>query len=141
MLDRVCVVGAWAIHELVKVIGLALLGLLAHTIGHGDQHGVGRSAPILLVLFASLCGGALVLILTLGLAFVLAYVEDCSNGLLAGGVVRGFRQPSLWIRDSQVVLERNALMTSMSTTSGSCIIWRTYGCNPIGTHWAPAGSS
>ena len=32
-------------------------------------------------------------------------------------VVRGFRHPSLWIRDSQVVPERNALMTSTSTTS------------------------
>ena len=33
-------------------------------------------------------------------------------------VVQGFRQSSLWIRDSQVVSERNALMMSTSTTSG-----------------------
>ena len=33
-------------------------------------------------------------------------------------VVRGFRQPSLWIKDLQVVPERNALMTFASTTSG-----------------------
>ena len=33
-------------------------------------------------------------------------------------VVRGFTQPSLWIKDSQVVLERNVLMMSTSTTSG-----------------------
>ena len=33
-------------------------------------------------------------------------------------VVRGFRQLSLWINDSQVVPERNTLVTSASTTSG-----------------------
>ena len=33
-------------------------------------------------------------------------------------VVWGFRQPSLWIRDSQVVPKRNTLMTFVSTTSG-----------------------
>ena len=45
--------------------------------------------PILLVLFAPLCGGALVLVLTLGLALVLASTKDCSDHLLAGGVVCG----------------------------------------------------
>ena len=89
VLDGVGMVGAWAIHELVKVIGLALLGLLAHAIGLSDQRGVGQSAPILLVLFAPLCGGALVLILALGLALVPAPVVDRSNRLLTGGVVRG----------------------------------------------------
>ena len=44
---------------------------------------------IFLVLFAPPHGGALVLILALGLAFVPASVEDRSNCLLAGGVVRG----------------------------------------------------
>ena len=68
------------------------------------------------------------MVLALGLALVLASIEYCSDRLLIGGVVcgdveqvvvvRGFRQPSLWIRDSQVVLERNTLMTSASTTSG-----------------------
>ena len=29
-------VGAWALHDLVEVVRLALLGLLARTIGHGD---------------------------------------------------------------------------------------------------------
>ena len=82
-------VGAWAIHELVKVVRLALLELLAHAISYGNQRGVGRSTLILLVLFAPFCGGALVLILALGLAFVLATVEDRSDCLLAGGVVRG----------------------------------------------------
>ena len=33
-------------------------------------------------------------------------------------LVQGFTQLSLWIRDLQVVLERNALTTSMSMTSG-----------------------
>ena len=89
MLDGVGVVGAWALHELLEVVGLALLGLLACAIGHGDQRGVGRSTPILLVLFAPLRGGALVLVLTLGLAFVLASVEDRFDRLLARGMVRG----------------------------------------------------
>ena len=61
------VVGAWALHELVKVVRLALLGLLAHTIGRVDQSRVGQSVPILLVLFAPLHGGALILVLMLGL--------------------------------------------------------------------------
>ena len=89
VLDRVGVVGAWTLHELIKVVRLALLGLLARAIGHGDQSGVGQSAPILLVLFAPLCGGALVLILALGLALVLASVEDRSDHLLSGGMVHG----------------------------------------------------
>ena len=36
VLDGVGVVGAWALHELVKVVRMALLGLLAHVISHGD---------------------------------------------------------------------------------------------------------
>ena len=71
------------------MVGLALLGLLACAIGRSDQSKVGRSAPIVLVLFAPLCGGALVLVLALGIAFVLASVEDCYDHLLIGGVVSG----------------------------------------------------
>ena len=82
-------VGAWALHEFIEVVRKALLGLLAHVISHGDQHGVGRSAPILLVLFAPLRGGALVLVLTLGLALVSASIEGRSDCLLARGMVRG----------------------------------------------------
>ena len=41
------------------------------------------------VLLAPLCGGALVLVLALGLAFVPAPVENRSDRLLAGGVVSG----------------------------------------------------
>ena len=82
-------VGAWAIHDLVEVVRLALLGLLAHAISCDDQHGGGQSALILLILFAPLCGGALVLILMLGLTLILASVKDCSDHLLAEGVVRG----------------------------------------------------
>ena len=55
----------------------------------GDQRGVVRSAPILFVLLAPLCGGALVLLLALGLAFVLTSVEDRSDHLLTRGVVGG----------------------------------------------------
>ena len=87
--DGVGVVGAWTLHELVELVMLALLGLLARAIGRGDQSGVGRSAPILLVLFAPLCGGALVLILALGPALVLTSIEDRSDHLLTGGVVHG----------------------------------------------------
>ena len=82
-------VGAWTIHEFVEVVRQALLGLLAHVISHGDQSGVGRSAPILLVLFAPLRGGALVLVLALGLALVPATTKDRSGRLLVGGVVHG----------------------------------------------------
>ena len=89
MLDRVGVVGAWAIHEHVEVVRQALLELLACAISYGDQRGVGRSVPILLVLLAPLCGGALVLVLALGLALVPASIEDRSDCLLAGRVVRG----------------------------------------------------
>ena len=89
MLDGVDVVGAWAIHELVEVVRLALLGLFAHAISYGDQHGVGQLAPILLVLFAPLRGGALILVLALGLAFVSASIEDRSDRLLTRGVVHG----------------------------------------------------
>ena len=71
------------------MVGLALLGLLALTIGRDDQSGVGRSASILLVLLAPLCGGALVLVLAFGLALVPASAKDRSNRLLGGGVVRG----------------------------------------------------
>ena len=44
---------------------------------------------IFFILFVPLRGGALVLILALGLAFVSASVEDRSDRLLARGVVRG----------------------------------------------------
>ena len=54
-----------------------------------DQHGVVRSAPILFVHLAPLRGGALVLVLALGLALVPASIEDHSDRLLAEGMVRG----------------------------------------------------
>ena len=82
-------VGAWALHELIEVVWKALLGLLARVISRGDQHRVGQSTTIFLVLFAPLRGGALVLILALGLAFVLASIEDHFDRLLTRGVVHG----------------------------------------------------
>ena len=45
--------------------------------------------PILLVLLAPLCGGAFALVLMLGLAPASATAKDCSDHLLAGGMVRG----------------------------------------------------
>ena len=82
-------VGVGAIHDLSEVVRQALLGMLARVISYDDQRGVGWSAPILLVLLAPLCGGALVLVLALGLALVPASTKDCSDRLLAGGMVRG----------------------------------------------------
>ena len=74
MVDGIVVVGAQALHELMKVARMVLLGLSARVIHRGDQRRVGRSAAIFSVLFAPLRGGALVLILALGLAFALASV-------------------------------------------------------------------
>ena len=69
-------VGARALHELVKVAWRVLLGLSARVIRRGDQRRVGQSATILSILFSPLCGGALVLILALGLTFAAASVEE-----------------------------------------------------------------
>ena len=87
--DGVGVVGARAVHELVEVIRQSLLGLLARAISRGNHRGVVRSVPILFVFLATLCGGALVLVYALGLAFVLASAKDRSDHLLARGVVSG----------------------------------------------------
>ena len=65
--DGVGMVGAWAIHELVEVVRQALLGLLARVIICSNL--VVRSALILFVLLAPMCGGALVLVHVLSLAF------------------------------------------------------------------------
>ena len=89
VLDRVGVVAAWTLHELVKVVGLALLGLLAHSVGRSDQSWVGRLELILIVVLALLCGGALVLAIALGLAPIPTTTEDCPDHVLTGGVVRG----------------------------------------------------
>ena len=68
-------VGAQAFHELVVVSRSVLLGLRARVIGRGDRHRVSRSAAILSILFSPLHGGALVLILVLGLTFAMASIE------------------------------------------------------------------
>ena len=74
MFDGIVMVGARALHEIMEVAQRVLLGLSARVIRRGDQRGVGRSAAILSVLFSPLCGGALVLILALGLTFDVASV-------------------------------------------------------------------
>ena len=89
VLDGVGVVGARAIHELVEMVRQALLGLLACAVSCSNQRGVVRSMPVLFVLLAPLCGGALVLVHALGLAFVPAPIEDRSDRFLTGGVVCG----------------------------------------------------
>ena len=53
MVDGIVVVGARALHELVKVAWRVLLGLSACVIRHGDQRRVGRSTVILSILFPS----------------------------------------------------------------------------------------
>ena len=75
MVDGVGVVGAWALHELIEVVQKTLLGLLAREISRGYQRGVGWLAMIFSILFSPLCGGALILILALGLTFASASVE------------------------------------------------------------------
>ena len=87
--DGVGMVGARTVHEFVEVVRQPLLGLLAHAISRGDHRGVVRSAPILFVLLAPLCGGALILVHALGLAFVPTPVEDRFDRFLAGGMVSG----------------------------------------------------
>ena len=82
-------VGAWALHELVEVVGLTLLVLLAHTIGHGDQSRVGWLGPILFILFAPLRRGAPALVLALSLALVPTVAEDRADHILARGMVHG----------------------------------------------------
>ena len=74
MVDGIVVVGVRALHELVKVSQRVLLGLSARVICRGGQRGAGQSAAILSVLLSPLCGGALVLILALGLTFAVASV-------------------------------------------------------------------
>ena len=75
MVDGIVVVGARALHELVKVAQRVLLGLSARVIRRGDQRRVGQSVAILYVLFSPLCGGVLILILAFGLTCVVASVE------------------------------------------------------------------
>jgi len=72
--DRVGVIGARALHELMELAWRVMLGLLARVINRGDQRGVGRSTTIFSVLLPLLRGGALVLILVLGLALAPASV-------------------------------------------------------------------
>ena len=89
MVDEIVVGSARALHELVKVARRVLLGLSARVIRRGDQLGVGRSAAILSVLFSLLRGGALVLILALGLTFVAALVEARQKRRLLGVLDKG----------------------------------------------------
>ena len=89
MFDGVGVVGARTIHEFVEVVRQSLLGLPGCAINCGDQRGVVRSVPILLVLLAPLSGGAFIWIHVLGLSFVPASAKDRSDRLLARGVVGG----------------------------------------------------
>ena len=82
-------VGARALHELMEVARRVLLGLCARVIGRGDRRGVGRMAAILSVLFSLLRGGALVLILALGLTFAVTSVEARWERCLLGVLDKG----------------------------------------------------
>ena len=81
MFDGVVVVGAWALYEIMQVARRVLLGLRARMIGRGDRREVSRLAVIISVLFPPLRGGALVLILALGLTSPL---ERGKNGACWG---------------------------------------------------------
>ena len=102
MVDGIVVVGARALHEIMEVARRVLLGLSARVICHGGQRGVGRSAAILFVLLSPLCGGALILILVLGLTFVAALVEARQKRRLLGcwTKVRGSRLSGLELRST-----------------------------------------
>ena len=89
MVDGIVVVGAWALHELMKVARRVLLGLCARVIGRGDRREVSRLAAILSVLFSPLRGGVLVLILAPGLTFVAAPVEARWKRHLLGVLDKG----------------------------------------------------
>ena len=91
-------VGAWALHESVEVARRVLLGLLARVISRGDQRGVGRSAAIFSILFAPLRGGALVLILVLGLAFASASVEALWERCSLDASGKGPWSQAIWAR-------------------------------------------
>ena len=129
------------------------MGLLACVISRGDQRGVGRSTTFFLVLFAPLHGGALVLILALGLAFVLASVEDRSDRLLAEGVVCGnVKQVTggTGLQATKLVDQGLTGCPKEECADDVCVddiregvasLRKTYGCNPAGTSWAPADSS
>ena len=89
MVDRIVVLGARALHELMKVAQRVLPGLCARVIGRGDRHEVSRLAAILSVLFSPLRGGALVLILASGLTFVADPVEARQKRHLLGVLDKG----------------------------------------------------
>ena len=97
-------------------------------ISYGDQHGVVRLAPTFLFFLPLCVEGPSSWFVHLALPLSQPPLKTAPTAsspevwfvatLSRSWVVRGFRQPSLWIRDSQVVPERNALMTSTLITSG-----------------------
>ena len=89
IVDGIVVVGARALHEIVEVARRVLLGPRARMIGRGNRRKVSRLAAILSVLFFPLRGGALVLILALGLTFVAASVEARWERRLLEGLDKG----------------------------------------------------
>jgi len=87
--DGVGVIEAQTIHEFVEVAWRVLLGLSARVICRGGQCRVGWSAEILSVLLSPLCGGAFILILALGLAFVVAPIKARHKRHLLGVLDKG----------------------------------------------------
>ena len=128
MFDGVGVVGAWVVHELVEVVRQSLLGLLARAISSATNAVLSDRRRSFLF-FLPLCvegpsSWSMCLALPLSRPpLKTALTTSSSEAWLVAASsrlreVRGFKQPSLWIRDSQVVPERNALMMSVSTMSG-----------------------
>jgi hypothetical protein len=86
VLDRVAMVGAWLLQELLEMVLVALS--LARSVGRCNRIGVGAtSVPLLLLLLC--CGGTLILLRPLGLSHGPATGEDRPHHLLAGVMARG----------------------------------------------------
>ena len=128
MLNGVRVVRARSLELLLEEVGgFAVEGSYALVFGRGDERAPGR-LPISLPLEAirlTFTGGRV-----LPLGFPLVAIEDGPDRFLTYSVTRrdvekliifGLLHPSLWIRDSQVVPERNTLMTTASATSSRAL--------------------
>jgi hypothetical protein len=114
-------IGAWLIQELLEVVVVALP--LACSVGRCDCVGVGATLvpPLPLILH---CGGALVLLCTLGLSHGPTIGEDCPDRLLAGGVVRGDVQEltgGAWLSTTELMNEGPAGGPDEERTGNVCI--------------------
>jgi hypothetical protein len=125
VLDGVTVISAWLLHELLEVVGVALS--LARMVGRRDHVGVGRCWSFFFLFLYPKEGPSSWssrLALPLGRPSMKAPPTASSPKVWFVAmswslwVVCSFRQPSLSMRDLQVVPKRNVLTMSASTTLG-----------------------